>query len=59
MAKWFPSQKNLYRVEWCIGGVGITLEPCCKKTASSGNGTDAGCTSKAENPFHGAIEEED
>ena len=55
--------KNTWRVERSIG-VGITPDheksfwkP--KKTALSGNGTDAGCTSIAENPRHEAIEEEE
>ena len=56
--------KNTWRVEWSIGGVGITLDhgksfwkP--KKTPLSGNGADAGCTSIAENPRQEAIEEEE
>ena len=56
--------KNTWRVEWSIGGVGITLDhgksfwkP--KKTPLSGNGADAGCTSIAENPRHEAIDSEE
>ena len=56
--------KNTWRVEWCIGRVGVTLNHGksfwkSKKTPLSGNGADAGCTSIATNPRQEDIIEEE